>query len=71
MQLLRTIGAAPIIVADLSEHRVRMALDCGADFGTADPDAVEPLVTETNQGRSVDSVIESVAPRPFTPRRNG
>ncbi|MBO9473990.1 alcohol dehydrogenase catalytic domain-containing protein [Shimia sp. R10_1] len=60
VQLLRTIGAAPIIVADLSEERVQMALDVGADFGVTDPDALESLVRDKTAGRGADVVIESV-----------
>ncbi len=60
VQLLRTIGAAPIIVSDISEDRVRMAIDCGADFGTSDPDALHALVMEHTNGRGADIVIESV-----------
>ena len=60
VQLLRTIGAAPIIVADLSEERVQMALDAGADFGVMDPDALEALVRDKTAGRGADVVIESV-----------
>lgn len=60
VQLLRTIGAAPIIVSDLSRDRVRMALEAGADFGTADPAALRDLVMEHTGGRGADIVIESV-----------
>ena len=60
VQLLWTIGAAPIIVADISEDRVEMALASGADHGTSDPDALEALVMEATQGRGADIVIESV-----------
>jgi len=60
VQLLRTIGAAPIIVADLSEDRVQMAIRNGADFGTSDPAALHALVMENTDGRGADIVIESV-----------
>lgn len=60
VQLLRTIGAAPIIVADLSKERVQMALDAGADFGVTDLDALEALVRDKTAGRGADVVIESV-----------
>lgn len=60
VQLLRTIGAAPIIVADLSEDRVQMALDVGADIGVSDPDALEKTVRAATDGRGADIVIESV-----------
>ena len=60
VQLLRTIGAAPIIVSDISGPRVAMALESGADFGTSDPGALHRLVMEKTGGRGADIVIESV-----------
>lgn len=60
VQLLRTIGAAPIIVADLSADRVRMALDAGADFGVSDPEELAQVVLKATGGRGADIVIESV-----------
>lgn len=60
VQLLRTIGAAPIIVADLSPQRVEMAIAAGADIGVADPQALHAAVMEATDGRGADIVIESV-----------
>jgi threonine dehydrogenase-like Zn-dependent dehydrogenase len=60
VQLLRTIGAAPIIVADLSQERVDMALAAGADIGVTDPEALPASVLEATDGRGADIVIESV-----------
>lgn len=60
VQLLRTIGAAPIIVADLSEDRLQMALEAGADVGISDPDKLEQTVLTHTGGRGADVVIESV-----------
>jgi L-iditol 2-dehydrogenase len=60
VQLLRTIGAAPIIVADLSRARVNMALEVGADVGVTDPDQLEQVVRDHTDGRGADVVIESV-----------
>lgn len=60
VQLMRTIGAAPIIVSDLSAERVQMAVDCGADFGVSDPDELEETVMRATDGRGADIVIESV-----------
>lgn len=60
VQLLRTIGAAPIIVADLSEDRVQMALENGADIGVTDPGKLRDLVLKHTGGRGADVVIESV-----------
>lgn len=60
VQLLRTIGAAPIIVADLSAGRVAMALKAGADVGVSDPAELEAAVMAATGGRGADIVIESV-----------
>ena len=60
VQLLRTIGAAPIVVADLSQDRVKMALDAGADIGVSDPALLEAAVRDATGGRGADLVIESV-----------
>ncbi|PSL17208.1 zinc-dependent alcohol dehydrogenase [Shimia abyssi] len=60
VQLLRTIGAAPIIVADLSADRVEMALASGADIGVSDPAKIEQAVLDATDGRGADVVIESV-----------
>lgn len=60
VQLLRTIGAAPIIVADLSEERVRMALEAGADVGATNPTELQETVLRHTAGRGADVVIESV-----------
>lgn len=60
VQLLRTIGAAPIIVADLSQDRVAMALAAGADYGVSDSSALRDVVMNATDGRGADIVIESV-----------
>lgn len=60
VQLLRTIGAAPIIVTDIAADRVALALDCGADIGVSDPATLRQTVLEATQGRGADLVIESV-----------
>lgn len=60
VQLLRTIGAAPIIVSDISEDRVRMALEVGADVGVTDPKTLHDQVIAATDGRGADIVIESV-----------
>jgi len=56
VQLLRTIGAAPIIVTDVSPERLAMA---PADFAVL-PDALEETVMQATDGRGADLVIESV-----------
>lgn len=60
IQMLRTIGAAPIIAMDLSVDRVAMAREMGADYGVSDPDTLGGVVFEATQGRGVDIAIECV-----------
>lgn len=60
VQLLRSIGAAPIIVTDLSAQRVQIALDCGADIGVSNPTQLLQTVMDATGGRGADVVIESV-----------
>lgn len=60
VQMLRLCGAAPIIVADLSEDRCRMALEAGADAAISDPAALKQAVLARTGGRGADLVIESV-----------
>lgn len=60
VQLMRTIGAAPIIAADISPERVQMALDVGADVGISDLAALKQAVLDATGGRGADIVIESV-----------
>jgi 2-desacetyl-2-hydroxyethyl bacteriochlorophyllide A dehydrogenase len=60
VQMLRLCGAAPIIVADLSEDRCRMALEAGADAAISDPVRLKAEVLARTQGRGADIVIESV-----------
>ncbi len=56
VQLLRTIGAAPIIVTDVSPERLAMA---PADFAVL-PNALEETVMQATDGRGADIIIESV-----------
>ena len=57
---MRTIGAAPIIVSDVSAERTQMALDAGADVGVGDPAKLKAAVMDATNGRGADIVIESV-----------
>jgi len=59
VQMMRLVGAAPIIVADLSPERCQMALDVGADSAVSDPDKMHARVMAMTQGRGTDLVIES------------
>ncbi len=60
VQMLRLCGAAPIIAADLSEDRCRMALEVGADAAVSDPARLKAEVLARTGGRGADLVIESV-----------
>lgn len=60
VQMLRLCGAAPIIVADLSEERCRMALEAGADAAISDSALLKAEVMARTGGRGADVVIESV-----------
>lgn len=60
VQMMRLVGAAPIIVADLSKDRCQMALAAGADAAISDPDQLRAEVQRLTQGRGADVVIESV-----------
>ncbi len=59
IQLLRTIGAAPIIASDVSADRRSTAEQCGADLAVR-PDALKEAVMTATHGRGADIVIESV-----------
>lgn len=63
VQMMRLVGAAPIIVADLSAERCRMALDAGADAAVSDPAELKATVLAMTGGRGADVVIESVGNR--------
>ncbi|PWR02921.1 dehydrogenase [Meridianimarinicoccus roseus] len=58
VQLLRTIGAAPIIVFDTAAGRAAQAV--GADHAVSDPAALHGVVMAATGGRGADVVIESV-----------
>lgn len=60
IQMMRLVGAAPIIVVELSEERAAMARAAGADVVITDPGAVAATVREWTGGRGADVVIESV-----------
>jgi len=60
VQLLRVIGTAPIIAADLSPERANMALEVGADFAVGEPANLKETVLSATDGRGADFVIESV-----------
>lgn len=57
VQLMRTIGAAPIIVSDVAPKR--LALTIGADHAVSDPAKLRDVVLAATDGRGADVVIES------------
>ena len=59
VQLLRTIGAAPIVASDISPERRAKAKDGGADI-VVPPDSLKDAVMRATHGRGADIVIESV-----------
>lgn len=63
VQLARTLGAAPVIVADLDPGRAALALDCGADLAVSDPGLLRRTVLDATGGRGADVAIESVGSR--------
>ncbi len=60
VQMMRLVGAAPIIVMDLSADRCRMAVEAGADVAVSDPTQLRKIVLDMTGGRGADLVIESV-----------
>ncbi|WP_204738386.1 zinc-dependent alcohol dehydrogenase [Gluconacetobacter azotocaptans] len=60
VQMMRLIGAAPIIVVELSPERAKLAAEVGADVVVTDPDRAQKIVRAHTGGRGADIVIESV-----------
>jgi threonine dehydrogenase-like Zn-dependent dehydrogenase len=60
VQMMRLVGAAPIIVADLSESRCQAALEAGADLAVSDPATLPDHVRKATGGRGADVAIECV-----------
>ena len=60
VQLMRLLGAAPIIAFELSELRCQMAKEAGADVVISDPAKLHDTVLAMTDGRGADFVIESV-----------
>jgi threonine dehydrogenase-like Zn-dependent dehydrogenase len=60
VQMMRLVGAAPIIVADLSPERAAMARAAGADAVVTDGALLRETVLAMTGGRGADLVIESV-----------
>ncbi|MBD9448497.1 alcohol dehydrogenase catalytic domain-containing protein [Rhizobium sp. RHZ01] len=60
VQMMRLVGAAPIIVFDLSTSRCEAALAAGADVIVTDPAKLKDAVLAATDGVGADFVIESV-----------
>lgn len=60
VQMMRLVGAAPIIAVDLSPDRCAAALKAGADAAVSDPSTLKDTVLSLTAGRGADLVIESV-----------
>jgi len=60
IQMMRLVGAAPILVAEPSAVRGALALEAGADVVISDPSRLRETVLAHTGGRGADIVIESV-----------
>lgn len=60
VQMMRLVGAAPIVVFDLSTSRCEAALAAGADVIVTDPTKLKDAVLAATDGVGADFVIESV-----------
>lgn len=60
VQMMRLVGAAPIVVFDLSSERCAAALEAGADVAISDPALLKGEVFRATRGIGADFVIESV-----------
>jgi 2-desacetyl-2-hydroxyethyl bacteriochlorophyllide A dehydrogenase len=60
VQMLRLLGAAPILVLETSEPRAALAREAGADVVVVDPSQFRSVVLAHTEGRGVDVAIESV-----------
>ena len=67
IQMMRLVGAAPIIAAEPSARRGAMAMDAGADVVVSEPGQLKSEVLKYTGGRGADIVIESVGlPKLYT-----
>ena len=60
IQMMRLVGAAPIMVIEPAPQRAEMARQAGADAVVTDPAAAKDTVFQMTGGRGADFVIESV-----------
>lgn len=66
LQLARLSGAFPAIAVDVAENRLKLALECGADFALNPKDAdFENKLSEATKGKGPSVVIEATgSPEP-------
>jgi 2-desacetyl-2-hydroxyethyl bacteriochlorophyllide A dehydrogenase len=60
VQMMRLVGAAPIIVVEIDPQRAEFARKAGADIVVTDPAKALETVRAATDGRGADFVIESV-----------
>ncbi|GBR08524.1 zinc-dependent alcohol dehydrogenase [Acetobacter oeni] len=60
IQMVRLVGAAPVIAVELSPERAELARRSGADVVITDPADVRNVVHAHTGGRGADIVIESI-----------
>ncbi|WP_349679282.1 zinc-dependent alcohol dehydrogenase [Acetobacter sp. UBA5411] len=60
IQMMRLVGAAPIIAVELSPERAKLATEAGADVVITDPEDVVRIVKAHTGDRGADIVIESI-----------
>lgn len=60
IQMMRLVGAAPIIVAETIPERAKLAQQAGADAVVTDPEKMEETVLAMTDNRGADFVVESV-----------
>ena len=66
LQLARLNGAFPVIAVDVAENRLKLALECGADFALNPKDAAfEDKLADITKGEGPSVVIEATgSPEP-------
>lgn len=60
IQMMRLVGAAPIIAVELSPERAKLAAEAGADVVITDPVDMVKIVKAHTDNRGADIVIESI-----------
>ncbi len=60
IQVLRLVGAAPIVVLETQETRAEMAIAAGADAVASSAEGLKQIVSDLTDGRGADVVVECV-----------